>query len=71
MFVIIGYILVLGSILGGYIGGGGHVGVLFQRFEFVIIIGGALGGFRSGANSMHVVKPPQPSHRHVKSLQIQ
>lgn len=55
MLVIIGYVLVLGSILGGYLGGGGHIGVLLQPFEFVIIIGGALGAFVC-ANSISVIK---------------
>ncbi|MGZ8095897.1 MAG: flagellar motor stator protein MotA [Methylosarcina sp.] len=45
MFVIIGYIVVVGALLGGYLGAGGHVGVLVQPFEFLIIFGGALGAF--------------------------
>ncbi len=55
MFVIIGYIVIVGAIMGGYIGGGGHPGVLFQPFEFIIIIGAAVGAFICG-NSMPVVK---------------
>lgn len=45
MFFIIGALLVLGSVMGGYLGAGGHLGVLWQPFEFVIIVGAALGGF--------------------------
>ena len=41
MLVIVGYVLIIGAIMGGYLGGGGHVGVLVQPFEFVIIIGAA------------------------------
>lgn len=55
MFVIIGYLVVLGAVLGGYIGAGGHVAVLFQPFEVIIIIGAALGAFFA-SNSMNVVK---------------
>ncbi|MDD5579649.1 MAG: flagellar motor stator protein MotA [Methylobacter sp.] len=55
MLVIVGYLLVLGSVLGGFVGGGGHIGVLIQPFEVVIIIGAAVGAFISG-NSMTLVK---------------
>lgn len=55
MFVIIGYVLVIGCVLGGFLGAGGHVGVLIQPFEVIIILGAALGSFVAG-NSMTVVK---------------
>jgi chemotaxis protein MotA len=55
MLVIVGYVLIVGAIMGGFIGGGGHVGVLVQPFEFVIIIGAAIGSFVCG-NSMPVIK---------------
>ena len=45
MFFIIGFVVVAGSVIGGYIALGGHLGVLFQPFEFVIIAGAALGSF--------------------------
>lgn len=45
MFVIIGYIIVVGAILGGFLMAGGHIGVLIQPNEAVIIFGGALGAF--------------------------
>ncbi|HYE34444.1 flagellar motor stator protein MotA [Methylocaldum sp.] len=45
MFVIIGYIIVVGAILGGYLMAGGHIGVLLQLNEVVIIFGGAIGAF--------------------------
>ena len=43
MLVIIGYILVCSSLMGGYIGGGGHPAILFQPFEYIIIVGAAVG----------------------------
>lgn len=55
MLVIVGYVLIVGAIMGGFLGGGGHVGVLVQPFEFVIIIGAAIGAFVCG-NSMTVIK---------------
>lgn len=55
MLVIVGYVLIIGAIMGGFIGGGGHPAVLFQPFEFVIIIGAAVGAFVCG-NSMPVIK---------------
>ncbi|MFD2207624.1 flagellar motor stator protein MotA [Kiloniella antarctica] len=43
MTVILGTIIVIAAVLGGYMGGGGHVGVLWQPFEFVIILGAGIG----------------------------
>lgn len=48
MFVIIGYIIILGSVIGGYALGGGHVGALWQPLELLTIGGGALGAFIVG-----------------------
>lgn len=55
MLVIVGYLLLTLAIMGGFIGGGGHPGVLFQPFEFIIILGAAIGAFVCG-NSMSVIK---------------
>jgi chemotaxis protein MotA len=43
--VIIGIIIVLSTILGGYVLEGGHLGPLFQPYELLMIAGGALGAF--------------------------
>ena len=45
MFVILGYIVVLGSVLGGFISVGGHVAALLQPAELVIIFGSGIGAF--------------------------
>lgn len=45
MKAIIGALIVLGCVLGGYIGAGGHILVLYQPFELVIIGGAAVGAF--------------------------
>jgi len=55
MLVIVGYVVILAALGGGFVGGGGHLGVLFQPFEFIIIMGAAGGAFVCG-NSMTVVK---------------
>jgi chemotaxis protein MotA len=45
MLVIVGAVIVLGCVLGGYVALGGHIAVLIQPFEVVIICGAALGAF--------------------------
>jgi chemotaxis protein MotA len=45
LFAIIGAIVVIASVIGGYMAMGGHVEVLFQPFKLVIIGGSALGAF--------------------------
>ncbi len=55
MFIIIGYVLVMGSIFGGYAMAGGHLGGLWQPLEVVMIAGGAIGAFVA-ANSLHGLK---------------
>jgi len=48
MFLIIGAVVVFGSVLGGFVAMGGHIAVLVQPFEAVIIVGSALGAFIIG-----------------------
>ena len=48
MLVIVGTIIVIGAIAGGYLMGGGHFAVLFQPNEFIIILGAAVGAFGIG-----------------------
>src|SRR5512134_3521897 len=45
MLFAVGFLIVIAIVIGGYIGAGGHLMVLFQPFEFVIIFGGAIGAF--------------------------
>ncbi len=51
MFVIIGYLVVLGAVFGGYALAGGHLGALWQPLEVLMIGGGALGAFIVGNNT--------------------
>jgi len=55
MFLIIGSVVVLACVFGGYMAGGGHMIVLFQPFEVLIIVGAATGAFII-ANSPAVLK---------------
>lgn len=48
MRLIVGIILVIGAVLGGYMAMGGHLEVLMQPFEAVIILGAAAGAFVIG-----------------------
>src|ERR1700746_1252130 len=55
MLVIVGYLVVLGSVLGGFVLAGGHIGALLQPLELLMIGGAATGAFVVG-NSMKTVK---------------
>jgi chemotaxis protein MotA len=54
MFIVIGYVLVVGAVLGGYAMEGGAFGVLLQPIELMIIAGAAIGAFVTG-NSTKVL----------------
>ena len=54
MFAIIGIVIVLGSVLGGYLLSHGNIMVLVQPYEFLIIGGAAFGTLFIG-NPMPVV----------------
>ena len=55
MTIILGLVITLVCMLGGFMAMGGHVEVLIQPWEFVIILGTALGTFIV-ANPMKVIK---------------
>lgn len=55
MFVIIGYVVILGCVLGGFLLAGGHLGVLMQPVEVLIIVGSASGAFVA-SNSSSTIK---------------
>jgi chemotaxis protein MotA len=55
MFIIIGFLVVLGSIVGGYLMEHGNIRVLVQPAELLIIGGAALGTVLV-ANPLHVIK---------------
>ena len=45
MFFIVGFVIVVACVVGGYMGSGGHLGVLWVPMEYVIIFGAAIGSF--------------------------
>ena len=45
MLVVLGYVVVVAAVLGGYAMTGGHMGALYQPAEVVIIAGAAIGAF--------------------------
>ena len=49
MFLIIGSVVVIACVLGGYAAMGGKLAVLWQPFEVVIIVGAAIGAFIIGS----------------------
>lgn len=52
---LIGILLVVAAVVGGYLGMGGNLAVLWQPFEFVVVAGASCGIFVL-AHPMHVVK---------------
>ncbi|MBI1206707.1 MAG: flagellar motor stator protein MotA [Azospirillum sp.] len=48
MFAIIGWVVVVISVIGGYVLNNGHLAVLWQPFEVMIIVGAAVGAFITG-----------------------
>ena len=48
MLVIVGYIVVFGSVFGGFALAGGHLGSMVQPVELLMIGGAALGAFVIG-----------------------
>ena len=54
MLVIIGYVVVMGSVFGGFAMAGGHVAALFQPLELLMIGGGAMGAFFVGNNGKSI-----------------
>lgn len=56
MLIILGYIVVIASVLGGYVLVGGELGVLYQPSELLIIGGAGAGAFLVGNNGKSVLK---------------
>ncbi len=51
MLVIVGFIIVMGSVFGGFALAGGHLAALYQPLELLIIGGAAVGAFVLGNTS--------------------
>lgn len=55
MLVIVGYVIIILCVFGGYAASGGSLLALLQPFEFIIIVGAAVGSFVIG-NSAKVIR---------------
>jgi chemotaxis protein MotA len=55
MFILIGYVIAMGAVFGGFLLAGGHVAALFQPLELLMIGGAALGSFVA-ANPLKALK---------------
>ncbi|EMM5117788.1 flagellar motor stator protein MotA [Providencia stuartii] len=55
MLILIGYIIVTGTVIGGYLMLGGHLGALYQPAEFVIILGAGFGAFVVGNSGKSII----------------
>lgn len=77
MLVIIGYLIVLGSVFGGFAMAGGHVAALFQPIELLMIGGAALGAFivSNGTKAMKATLKALPTlfqgSRFTKALYLE
>ena len=47
MLILLGYLVVLGTVFGGYLMTGGSLGALYQPAELVIIAGAGIGSLSS------------------------
>ena len=54
MLVIVGYLIVIFSVFGGFMLAGGHIAALFQPVEILMICGAAIGAFFVGNNSKSI-----------------
>lgn len=63
MLIVIGYLVVIASVVGSFIVMGGHLGALYQPFEFTLIGGAAIGAFLAGnsAKSIKLTKAAIPA----------
>ncbi|MGZ8355310.1 MAG: flagellar motor stator protein MotA [Telluria sp.] len=77
MLVIIGYVIVLGSVFGGFAIAGGHLASLWQPVELLMIGGAAVGAFFVGNNgkaikaTMTALPTVLKGSRHTKALYME
>jgi chemotaxis protein MotA len=77
LLVIIGYIVVIAGVFGGFAGNGGHLAALLQPWELVMIGGGAIGAFVVGNNgkairaTLKALPTLLQGSRHTKDLYME
>lgn len=65
MLVVVGFIIVIVCVFGGYVVGGGVLGPIYQPAEITIIIGAAIGSFVA-SNNMKAIKATFRTARRLK-----
>lgn len=62
MLIVIGFLVVIVSVIGSFVALGGHMGALYQPFELTLIFGAAFGAFLAGNSkkSLMLVKKALP-----------
>ena len=48
VLIVIGFLVVIVSVIGSFVALGGHMGALYQPFELTLIFGAAFGAFLAG-----------------------
>jgi chemotaxis protein MotA len=77
MFLIIGSVVVIASVIGGYMANGGHLIVLFQPFEMIIIFGAAIGAYITSnrkpvlTGSLHAITGLLKAERYDKDAYLE
>jgi len=63
VLIVIGYLVVIVSVIGSFVALGGHLGALYQPFEFTLIAGAASGAFLAGNSrkSLKLIKTAIPN----------
>lgn len=54
MFILLGYLIVGAGVIGSYVLMGGHMGALYQPFEFTLIGGSAIGAYIASSNKASI-----------------
>jgi chemotaxis protein MotA len=54
VFILIGFLIVFSSVFGSYVALGGHLGALYQPFEFVLIGGAAVGAYIASSSGKSI-----------------
>ncbi|NYT86649.1 flagellar motor stator protein MotA [Pollutimonas harenae] len=54
MFIVLGFLIVFVSVFGSFVMLGGHLGALYQPFEFVLIAGAAVGAYIASSSGKSV-----------------
>lgn len=77
MLIIVGYVIVIFSVFGGFVLAGGSLGPLYQPFEVLMIGGAALGAFVAANNgkvmraTLNAAKNLKPTNNYNKALYLE